>query len=209
MSVSEGRRQSRAQRQARALRGMRGHGMLNTFLRLRFFSSSSNWLIPAQMFPFLRVIARTYRTGSPHAALFHPAPCSAPVSAVCRLRGPRAVCAPREHSGHCQRADRGPGQKTRAISFFSLFSRAKPAPWLPAQDSLSPLPPGPGPGHTAAGGEGTPRPIVRGHRTQCSRHPLFGGAVHQLELEAGWEQREELPRQDKRGLFQQPAQQHH
>lgn len=117
-----------------------------------FFSSSSNWLIPAQMFPFLRVISSTYRMGSPRAALFHPAPCSAPVSAVCRLRGPRAVCAPREHSGHCQRADRGPGQKTRAISFFSLFSGAKPAPWLPAQDSLSPLPPGPGPGHPAAGG---------------------------------------------------------
>lgn len=31
----------------------------------------------------------------------------------------------------------------------------------------------------------------------------FGDAVHQLELEADWKQREELPRQDKQGLFQQ------
>lgn len=30
-----------------------------------FFLPSSNWLIPAQMFPFLRVIVRTYRTAFP------------------------------------------------------------------------------------------------------------------------------------------------
>lgn len=155
------------------------------------------------MFPFLRVIARTYRTAfcgfSPRASV-------PPGTVLCSsLSCLQAVCAPSRTLGALSESRQGVGAENEGLLILFLVFQSKTC----ANTACSGLAFSTAPQTPSVKEKRTPHPIIRGHKTQCSWHPLFGDAVHQLELEADWEQREELPRQDKQGLFQLPVQQHH